>query len=130
MPFYFDTSALVKLLITEAESAALSAWLEAQQPVAVTCDLTRTELQRAVKRRDPALLAQTRRLLDSFNVIALMPSHFDDAGRRDPIHLRSLDAIHIVAALELGDDLEGIVTYDDRMAEAAALHGIAVIAPC
>lgn len=129
MPFYFDTSALVKLFITEAETEALSAWLEAQQPVAVTCDLTRTELQRAVKRRDPVLVAKTRRLLDSLDVMTLKPSHFDDAGRRDPVHLRSLDALHIVAALELGDDLEGIVTYDERLAEAAAWHGIAVVAP-
>ena len=49
-------------------------------------------------------------------------------GVLTPIHLRSLDAIHIVAALALGDDLEGMVTYD-RLAEATTWRGIAVIAP-
>jgi len=43
--------------------------------------------------------------------------------------LRSLDALHLAAALELGDELDGIVTYDDRMATAASLYGVAVIAP-
>jgi hypothetical protein len=36
---------------------------------------------------------------------------------------------HLAAALELGDELDGIVTYDDRLAQAAALKGIAVVAP-
>ncbi len=56
-------------------------------------------------------------------------SVFERASWLDPTLLRSLDAVHLAAALELGDELEGIVTYDDRLAEAAALHGIAVIAP-
>ncbi|MCV7082515.1 VapC toxin family PIN domain ribonuclease, partial [Mycolicibacterium insubricum] len=29
----------------------------------------------------------------------------------------------------LGDDLAGMITYDDRMADAARAHGIAVVAP-
>lgn len=40
-----------------------------------------------------------------------------------------LDAVHLAAALELGDDLDGLVTYDDRLADAARFHGITVIAP-
>ena len=43
--------------------------------------------------------------------------------------LRSLDAIHLAAALELGDELDGIVSYDDRLSDAAELLGVAVIAP-
>jgi hypothetical protein len=43
--------------------------------------------------------------------------------------LRSLDAIHLAAALDLGDDLDGLVTYDERLGEAARLNGITVLAP-
>ncbi|HWH97207.1 MAG TPA: hypothetical protein VNS80_02470 [Pseudolysinimonas sp.] len=38
-------------------------------------------------------------------------------------------ALHIASALELGDDLSGIVAYDDRLSDAARSHGIAVVAP-
>jgi predicted nucleic acid-binding protein len=54
---------------------------------------------------------------------------FEGAGRLEPSGLRSLDAIHLAAALDLGDDLEGLVTYDDRLAEAAVSNGVAVVAP-
>jgi len=54
---------------------------------------------------------------------------FAAAGRLQPDELRSLDAIHLAAALELGDDLEALVAYDDRLRHAARLNGIEVIAP-
>lgn len=46
----------------------------------------------------------------------------------DPAILRTLDALHLAATLAVGDDLEGIATCDDRLAHAAALHGIPVMA--
>ena len=42
--------------------------------------------------------------------------------------LRSLDAIHLASALALAEDLEGIVTYDARLAEGAEALGLVVIA--
>jgi uncharacterized protein len=56
-------------------------------------------------------------------------SMFEEAGRLDPTLMRSLDAVHLAAALALGDDLEGLVTYDERLAAAAGLNGVAVVAP-
>jgi hypothetical protein len=47
----------------------------------------------------------------------------------DPDLLRSLDALHRAAALELGDELDGLLTYHDRLARAARHHGLTVIAP-
>ena len=41
----------------------------------------------------------------------------------------SLDALHLAAAVEIGYDIEGIVTYDERLAEAARANGIEAIAP-
>lgn len=68
-------------------------------------------------------------MLDSVTLIETTTEIFEDAGLLDPTILRTLDAVHIAAALVLGDDLEGMVTYDDRMAEAARANGIAVVAP-
>jgi predicted nucleic acid-binding protein len=42
---------------------------------------------------------------------------------------RTLDAIHLAVALTLGDELEGIVAYDERLSHAAQSLGIRVMAP-
>jgi predicted nucleic acid-binding protein len=52
-----------------------------------------------------------------------------EAGMLRPGELRSLDAIHLATALQFGDELRHIVTYDDRLAEAARTHGMRVQSP-
>ncbi len=54
---------------------------------------------------------------------------FERAAILEPEVLRSLDALHLAAALELGDDLDGVVTYDGRLADSARSIGIPVLAP-
>ena len=128
MAHYLDTSALTKLVVAEAESKALRSWLKTdREPVA--CDLARTELIRAVRRSAPDRLMHARAVLDSLTLIDVTTSIFEQASRLDPPTLRSLDAIHLAAALDLGDDLDSMVTYDDRLVEAANLNGIPVTAP-
>lgn len=129
MPYYLDTSALVKLVVAEAESAALLAWLGGDERVPVSSDLTRTELIRAVRRVAPDRMVEARVVLDALTLLELTPAVFEQAGRLDPAIARSLDAVHLAAALALGDDLEGFVTYDERLAEAARANGVAVVAP-
>jgi hypothetical protein len=51
------------------------------------------------------------------------------AGEQQPPELRSLDAVHLATALRLGEDLGRFVVYDARLAEAARLAGLTVIAP-
>ncbi len=84
---------------------------------------------RAVRRIVPDRALQARAVLDSVTLLKVDSSVFEEAGRLDPSVLRSLDAIHLASALDLGDDLEGLVTYDDRLAEAAEANGVAVICP-
>lgn len=129
MAHYIDTSALVKLVVAESATAALTAWIGAQAPTLVSCDLARAELLRAVRRAAADRMTQARAVLDAITLITLPSSTFEAAGRLDPPILRTLDAIHLSAALELGDDLDGIITYDERLAEAARAHGIVVVAP-
>lgn len=129
MAFYVDTSALVKLVVAEAESAALQAWLAHVETDVVAGDLVRTELMRAVRKTVPDRALRARVVLDSVTLIEIRAAIFDEAGRLDPAGLRSLDAIHLAAALDLGDDLDGLVTYDARLAEAAEANGVAVVMP-
>ena len=129
MAFYVDTSALVKLVIAESETAAFRAWLAGADRDPVVCDLVRTELMRAVRRVVPEKALLAREVLDSVTLIEVTTAVFAEAGRLDPPTLRSLDAIHLAAALDLGDDLEGLVTYDERLADAAMANGVAVVTP-
>jgi predicted nucleic acid-binding protein len=62
-------------------------------------------------------------------LLNLTPAVCERAGSLEPVVLRSLDALHLATALELGDDLDGIVTYDERLGDAARILGYAVVAP-
>jgi predicted nucleic acid-binding protein len=125
-PVYLDASALVKLVVREAESPALEAWLGRRD--VVSCALARTEVVRAVALRGRDGVARARRLLDRVDLIQLDDELLDLAAELDA-PLRSLDAIHIAAALELGDGLEALVTYDAQMRSSAEAHGLPVVSP-
>lgn len=77
----------------------------------------------------PERARDARVVLDSLAIITVTSATHDAAARLEPAELRSLDAVHLAVALELGDSLGGLVTYDHRLAEAAALYGIEVVAP-
>lgn len=129
MAFYIDTSALVKLVVGETETVALRSWLQEADRDLVSCDLVRTELMRSVRRVVPDRALQARSVLDALTLVDVTAAVFEVAGRLDPVGLRALDAVHLAAALDLGDDLEGLVTYDDRLADAAIVNGVPVVAP-
>ncbi len=129
MADYLDTSALVKLVVAEAETDALLAWLARRPAQPTSSDLARTELLRVVRRAAPDRLERARQVLDAVTLIALSAETFEEAGRLAPPTMRSLDALHLAAALRLGDDLDTIVTYDDRLADAARLNGTSAVAP-
>lgn len=129
MAHYLDTSALVKLVVAETETPALLTWLKQQDTSLVSSDLARAELVRAVRRSAPERMVRAREVLDSITLLTVTSDVFEAAGRLDPPMLRTLDAVHLAAALGLGDDLESIVTYDERLAAAAQANGVAVRAP-
>jgi len=84
---------------------------------------------RAVRRHGPRHLATARRTVAAITLVAVDETALDAAGMLDPPRLRTLDAIHLAAALALGDSLEGFVTYDARLADAAITCGLPVAAP-
>ena len=68
---YLDTSALVKLVVSESETTALRSWLNEADRNPVACDLARTELLRAVRRCAPERLLDAREVLDSITLTAV-----------------------------------------------------------
>lgn len=129
MAHYLDTSALARLITLQAETDALRAWIQEADGEMVTCDLTRTELTRAVRRHVPDRAVQARAVLDALTILTLPPAVFETAARLEPPELRSLDAVHLAAALDLGDDLDGFVAYDARLLDAARRYGMTTLSP-
>ncbi|MCC5951111.1 MAG: type II toxin-antitoxin system VapC family toxin [Acidimicrobiia bacterium] len=129
MAFYLDTSAAVKLVVSEPQSKAMGSWADAHADSVVSSDMLRTELLRATLRGAPDQMPRARAVLDSITILTLPTALFERAAELEPTLLRSLDALHLAAALDLGDELDAVVTYDDRLTEAARLHGVTVIAP-
>jgi predicted nucleic acid-binding protein len=126
--WYVDTSALVKTVIVEAESAALRRWLKPRRSLA-SCDLIRVEAVRAVRMADPDAVHDLRRAIATLTLLRLDEDLLTVAADLEPPLLRSLDAIHLAGALQLGPDLAGILTYDQRMADGAEALGLNVVAP-
>ncbi len=127
--YYLDTSAAVKLVLKERGSTAVRRWLDARADRLGSCDLLRTELQRTIRREAPDQMIRARAVLDSILLMRLSTTICERAATLEPGLLRSLDALHLAAAIDLGDELEGFVTYDERLADAAARNGIRVFAP-
>ena len=127
---YLDSSALLKLLFEEAESAALEAWLagRADTPV-LSSELVKAEIPRATRRLDPEVLPRARRLITQLDQIPITSALLDEAAELEEVSLRSLDAIHLASALQLSPELTAFVAYDARLAEAARAAGLPIVQP-
>ncbi len=124
-----DTSAAIKLVVAERGSAALRGWVNTREGLVYSSDLLRTELLRVTRRVALERMVQARAVLDSLILVTLSTAVCERAAYLEPEVLRSLDSLHLAAALELGDDLEGIVTYDRLQADGARSLGLTVVAP-
>jgi predicted nucleic acid-binding protein len=128
--YYVDTSAVVKLLIEEANSAAFADFYDAHaEDEWVSSTLLRIEIARAVLRAKPTLLPDARDLLSAFSYIAIDDEVVDLAMNEPDRRLHSLDAIHLATARILATELEAFLTYDDRLFEAAVDAGMTALSP-
>jgi uncharacterized protein len=125
---YLDSSALVKLAVDEPESAALRRYLRRRRPL-VSSGLARTEVLRALLLEGHEGVARGRALLERLELVRVNDRVLNAAGVLLPADLRSLDAIHLATAGQLGPDLSLIVTYDDRMLAAASRIGLKTASP-
>jgi predicted nucleic acid-binding protein len=127
---YLDSSALVKLALTEPESAALIEYLsERADQAMVSSALHRTEVLRAIWQAEPGALPRGVRLVRRVGRVALSTEVLDNAATLPPQRLGSTDAIHLASALAIRRDLSAFVAYDKRLLDAAAEAGLPIASP-
>jgi uncharacterized protein len=125
--WYLDTSAFLKLIVDEESSSAMRNWYTANDQV-WSSQLLYTEALRAAQRLQIDLQL-VQEALDTVTLILPSAATYTSAGRLEPHRLRSLDALHLASAIEIGSDLDGIVVYDQRLADAARDTSIEVVSP-
>jgi len=123
---YVDTSALGALLVERLESDALESWLDQTSDMLVSSDLLEVELRRLAV-REGIDQADVTRLLDGVSLAALDRAVYRSAGLLPMPYLRTLDALHLEAAIRL--DAAAVLTYDRRLSKAARSVGLRVVAP-
>ncbi len=127
MIVYLDTSAALKLLVEERESAIVAEYLSGTPNLDIVASmLLYTDLHCASRRRAAIPASQVNTILKGVNLADVTRSDFMVAAAL-PGRLRSADALHLAAAIRLEADL--LITYDGEMAEAATQAGLTVGSP-
>lgn len=72
---------------------------------------------------------RARQVVERLELVQIDDALLDAAAVLPGDKLRSLDAIHLAAALRLGSDLTALISYDDRMLAAARALRIPVATP-
>ena len=128
MIIYVDTSAVLKLVVEEKESAATAEYLTKAAELShrlVSSMLLYTELHCAGHCRGiPSDLVNL--VLGSINLVDVARSDLMYAAAL-PGRLRSADSIHLAAAIRLQADL--LVAYDAELLAAAVDSGLNVLSP-
>lgn len=129
MILYIDTSAALKLIVEEPESAALAEELTAATARGdrlASSMLLYTELHCAAQRRGKLPAELINAVLDSINLV--------DVARADLMYaaalsggLRSADAIHLATAIRLEADT--LVAYDGELLVAGGNAGLSTLVP-
>jgi uncharacterized protein len=126
---YLDASAFVKLVVAEPETAALVAALTPDTTM-VASEILEVEALRATRRASGEdAIAATKEQLEGVRLLALNQKIRKRAGELEPATLRTLDAIHIASALDLGGRLDCVYAYDTRLTLAAEQAGLEVRSP-
>lgn len=124
---YLDSSALVKLIAIEPETAALRAELQ-NWPQRTSSLLAAVEVTRAAMRLGSAALALAPRVLAGVRLLAIDPV-VPAAATIGGGSLRSLDAIHLATAVGIAHQIGLVITYDHRMLTEAVALGLVASAP-
>jgi predicted nucleic acid-binding protein len=124
---YLDSSALVKLIAIEAETAALrqelGRWPDRASSLLASIEVTRTAQR--LGGHAPALAA---RVVGGLRLLAIDPI-VPAAAQIGGTTLRSLDAIHLATALSISGELGALITYDNRMISEGQALGLPVLSP-
>ena len=124
---YLDSSALVKLIAREPETAALRQEL-ARWPRRVSSSLAAIEVTRTAQRLGARATPLAPRVLAGLQRLAIDPIVSAAMSIGSPL-LRSLDAIHLATAASIRADLGVLITYDRRMLADAGALGLPIASP-
>jgi len=128
---YLDSSALLKLLFEEDESAALERWMsERAGAPTLSSELAKVEVVRATRRLDTDAVPAARALVSQLDLIPLSGGLIDAAVDAGGPALRTLDALHLASALSIRTELTAFVAYDNRLIAAAEAAGLEPTRPC
>lgn len=127
MRWYLDTSAALKLLVEEAESQALAERIDEAKADLAGALLLETELRRAAARRPALTQGAITSLLEGIDLFDMPRSLYTEAGLIGGAGLRSLDALHLTAAIRCRATY--LVTYDARLIDSARDLGVQVLSP-
>ena len=125
---YLDSSAILKLVVTEPETGAVRELLRSW-PERVSSVIATIEVERAARRVGGGAIRRARTVLSGVGLVELDDAVVRAAATLEPAGLRTLDAIHLASALSLGRDLGALCTYDRRLGNAAASKRMEVLAP-
>jgi hypothetical protein len=127
---YLDSSALVKLALTEPETGALTEYLATRADQAlVSSSLHRAEVLRAIWLAEPGALPRAQRMIRRVSLVSLSHDLLDNAATQPPSGLSTSAAIHLASAMTLKRDLTAFVCYDKRLSDAAEAAGLPVASP-
>jgi predicted nucleic acid-binding protein len=125
--WYIDSSAIIKLIKPEKESAALTKKLPS---ALIASRISRVEVTRTIIRYEPDLLDATYDVLADIQMVPVEDAIVTIAENLPQfIELRSLDSLHIASALAIKNVLKGIITYDKEMVIAAEALGFKTLSP-
>lgn len=125
---FCDSSALVKLVVNEPESAALRQTLETYSHV-IASELAAVEVPRVIRRHDPGRVAFAQRLIRNLEAVTLDRSVIERAAALDPPELRGMDALQLASALRLVQFDPVFIAYDSRLVQAASVAGLRTLSP-
>lgn len=125
---YLDSSAIVKLVVQEPESAALRTYLRRRRPL-VSSAVARVEVVRALLPLGETAVRRGYEVLARIELIRISDRILTAATTIEPTETGPLDAIHLGTMKEIEDDLVRFITYDDRIAVGARRNGWPTLAP-
>lgn len=125
---YVDTSALGRVLLGEPDAELIRDAL-ANYDVWWSSELLMVEVRRLARRE--GLEEAAERALAQTSLLDVDGAVLDRASRLDPVEVRSLDAIHLDAAVVLAGrgEIVAVMTYDGQLRTGCAHHGLSVDAP-
>lgn len=115
-------------MLAEPEARAIRGVL-AEHDAWWSSELLVVELRRLAARE--GLQPEAEEYLQAFRLVTIDSASLQRASRLEPMVVRSLDAIHLEAAVQLaqGGKVDGVVTYDQQLSAGCAHNGLSVHAP-